>query len=148
MAVQALSFYENDLSMERTNEDGVPEDGWEPYATITTNIPNVELGPDEIIVKNWSENSWVGQLLTLMPDVFQDTGRRVKVGFVEAPVWKFTPRAEVTSDFMDIAEAVQIVLDLAQQNVIDIRENAAEHARQMEAIDTVTDFAVNHLGDD
>ena len=38
--------------------------------------------------------------------------------------------------------------DLARQNAIDIRDNPAEHARQMEAIDAVEDFSVNHLGDD
>lgn len=48
---------------------------------------------------------------------------------------------------MDIAEAIQIVLDLAKQNVIDVREMPEDHAKQQEAINTVEDFAVNHLGD-
>lgn len=50
-------------------------------------------------------------------------------------------------DVMDIQEALQIVLDLAKQNVIEIRDDAEEHARQMEAIDTVEDMAVNQFGD-
>lgn len=49
---------------------------------------------------------------------------------------------------MDIKEALQIVIDLAKQGVIDIRDDAVEHARQMEAIDTVEDMAVNKFGDD
>jgi hypothetical protein len=49
---------------------------------------------------------------------------------------------------MELATAMQIVLDLAKQNVIDHREHEEEHARQNEAIDTVEDFAVNHLGDE
>lgn len=96
-AIQVLGWHENDLSMERTNEHGAVEDGWEPYATITVNLPDADLEADEVVIKNWTENSWVGQLLELMPDVFQDTGKRIKTGFVEAPVWKFTPKPEVTS---------------------------------------------------
>lgn len=49
---------------------------------------------------------------------------------------------------LGIKEALQIVLDLAKQNVIDIFDDAKEHARQMEAIDTVEDMAVNQFGDD
>jgi hypothetical protein len=52
------------------------------------------------------------------------------------------------SDYMDMREALQIVLDLAKDNVIDPREDLEEHARQMEAIDTVEDMAVNQFGDD
>ena len=61
----------------------------------------------------------------------------------------FKPQTEETSaDFTDIADAFQTVIDLARQNVIDIRDDAAEHARQMEAIDIIEDFATNNLGDD
>lgn len=48
---------------------------------------------------------------------------------------------------LGIEEALQIVLDLAKQNVIDILDDDKEHARQMEAIDTVEDMAVNQFGD-
>lgn len=47
-----------------------------------------------------------------------------------------------------LKEALQIVIDLAKQNVIDIRDEPEEHARQMEAIDMVEDMAVNQFGDD
>lgn len=47
-----------------------------------------------------------------------------------------------------IKEALQITIDLAKQNVIDIRDEPEEHARQMEAIDIVEDMAVNQFGDD
>lgn len=49
---------------------------------------------------------------------------------------------------LDLAAALQIVIDLARQNVVDIRDDAAEHARQMEAVDMVEDMAVNQFGDD
>lgn len=51
-------------------------------------------------------------------------------------------------DILDMKQALQLVLDLAKQNVVDIRDNAEEHARQMEAIDTVEDMAINQFGDD
>jgi hypothetical protein len=49
---------------------------------------------------------------------------------------------------MDIAEAFQIVLDLARQNVIDEIDNPDEYAKQVKACDAVEDFVVNNLGDD
>lgn len=49
---------------------------------------------------------------------------------------------------MDMAKAIQVVLELAKQNMIDVHEMPDEHAKQQEAIDTVEDFAVNQLGDD
>jgi hypothetical protein len=53
---------------------------------------------------------------------------------------------------MDIAEALQIVLDLARQNIIDFDHEDddlnAERAKQTEAIKIVEDMAVNQFGDD
>jgi hypothetical protein len=49
---------------------------------------------------------------------------------------------------MDIAEALQIVIDLAKQNVVDEVDMPEEHARQVEAINIVEDMAVNQFGDD
>lgn len=42
---------------------------------------------------------------------------------------------------IEMYDALQIVLELARQNVIDILDHAEEHARQMEAIDTIEDTA-------
>lgn len=49
---------------------------------------------------------------------------------------------------MDLADAIQIVLDLARQNIIDIKYDADAHAAQKYACDILEDFAVNQLGDD
>jgi hypothetical protein len=51
---------------------------------------------------------------------------------------------------MDIAEAFQIVLDLARQNILDddSPDMAEEVERQTEACDIIEDLAVNHYGDD
>lgn len=44
---------------------------------------------------------------------------------------------------MDIADAMQIVIELARQNVADQLDNPEHHAEQEAAIDMVEDFAVN-----
>jgi hypothetical protein len=54
---------------------------------ISTNIAGVVLEADEFCVKTWSEGEWTLALLVKM-DLFKDTGRRVKTGFVEAPIWR------------------------------------------------------------
>ena len=53
---------------------------------------------------------------------------------------------------MDIAEAFQIVLDLARQNIIEIEEpdedRQSEQERQLEALNMIEDIVVNGYGDD
>ena len=63
------------------------EGAGEAIATLTVNIPGVQLGPDEIIVKTWSENLATAALM-LKTGWFKDTGRRVPTGFVQAEIWK------------------------------------------------------------
>ena len=48
---------------------------------------------------------------------------------------------------MDTDTAFELVLELAQQNVIDARDDPDEAKRQQEAIDVVTDFYVNNIAD-
>ena len=62
----------------------------EPWGVLTVNLPEArDLAADEIIVKTWSENEiWVPQLLTVLPHVFEDTGRRIPAGYTQAQVWK------------------------------------------------------------
>ena len=55
--------------------------------------------------------------------------------------------------FMTIQDALDIVLDLARQNALDLdsalgEEQYQEAQRQKVAINTVEDFYANHLGDD
>ena len=64
------------------NEDGY----WEPYSTLTVCIPGTILEDNEILVKTWSENEQLKELTKT--DMFSDTGKRVKSGFVEAEIWK------------------------------------------------------------
>ena len=48
---------------------------------------------------------------------------------------------------MDTDTAFELVLELAQQNVIDAHDDLDEAKRQQEAIDVVTDFYVNNIAD-
>ena len=56
-----------------------------PVATATVNVPEADLAADEVIVKDYAENAGVLDLLVLM-GVATPTGRRIPVGYVEAPV--------------------------------------------------------------
>lgn len=78
-----LDTYENGgrIAIRAYTEDG-------PFGTITTNVPEFPLKKGEIIVKTWNESEWVPQLLTQMPDMFKDTGKRVKLGYAEGQIWK------------------------------------------------------------
>lgn len=60
----------------------------------TVNVPNVELADNEIIIKDYNENEGVYDSL-LQAKLVTDTGRRLQLGFVQAPVarlkFDFTP---------------------------------------------------------
>lgn len=62
------------------------EDG-EPFGMLTVNIPEVHLEPNEIIVKEWSENAeWAAQVARKLGYI--RTTRYVQTGFVEAFIWE------------------------------------------------------------
>lgn len=68
------------------------DDEGERFGTITVNVPEADLDDDEIIVKMYSENAeWVPQVMAALPGVFHETGRKVRTGYVESPVYLFTP---------------------------------------------------------
>lgn len=49
---------------------------------------------------------------------------------------------------ISLADAFQIVTELARQNVADQLDHPSEHSRQNEAINMVEDLATNEYGDD
>jgi len=53
----------------------------------------------------------------------------------------------MANDFMRLEQAMEIVLDLARQNIVDQSDMPKEHARQHEAWDTVHDFYLNQIAD-
>jgi hypothetical protein len=66
----------------------VDEEG--PVATATVNLPDAELGKNEVLVKNWSENQ--GMLDALVAArVVKPTGKTIRSGFVEVPVCELQP---------------------------------------------------------
>jgi hypothetical protein len=69
----------NRLALSLNDDEG-------PYAVITYNDPNVALGKDEILVKTWSENEFVLELLET--GLFEDTGKRTPAGWCQGQVWK------------------------------------------------------------
>jgi hypothetical protein len=60
------------------------EDGC-PVMTATTNVPEVELAENEIIIKNYSENEGVLEFLQ-ENGIVGEVKRTIGVGFVSAPV--------------------------------------------------------------
>ena len=59
----------------------------EPMASLTVNMPPHIPSEGEIFVKAWSENERLAD--TLRDTVFfEDTGRRVSNGYIEAEVWR------------------------------------------------------------
>lgn len=66
------------LAIKAVNGDG------EPVATLTVNIPEVELAEGQIIVKDWSENE--GAFSTLIHAGLIEHVKDVEAGFCEANV--------------------------------------------------------------
>ena len=58
------------------------------FATLSVNFPEVKLEEGEFAVKTWSENNEIAKQC-LASGIFIDTGKRIRSGYVEAPVWRF-----------------------------------------------------------
>jgi hypothetical protein len=65
---------------------GTTLDG-EPFSVLTVNMPGYHLGENEIIVKTWSENEQFA-IAARESGYFEQTGRTVPTGYVEASIWK------------------------------------------------------------
>ncbi len=60
------------------------------FGLITINTDH-KTNDNEIVVNTHDDHSWTKQLLTLLPDLFQDTGKRIQTGFTTAEIWTMTP---------------------------------------------------------
>jgi len=58
------------------------------HAKLSVNFPEIPLGKNEYIIKNYSENIGIAEDV-YKQGWFDDTGIRVKTGFVEMPLWKW-----------------------------------------------------------
>ena len=65
----------------------------EPYAVATTNLPDVLLLDNEVIVKDYSENEGMLEFLTANNIVFP-TDKWVSTGFVDLQVCTLNPESE------------------------------------------------------
>jgi hypothetical protein len=59
----------------------------EMYATASVNVPGVELESNEVLIKNYSENEGILEMLEEAGYV-ERTGRYVQSGFVNIPICK------------------------------------------------------------
>ena len=58
-----------------------------PYAMATVNVPHAHLEEGEVLIKNYSENEGILEMLE-KEGVVERTGRTVPSGFVDIPVCK------------------------------------------------------------
>lgn len=63
-----------------------------PEGVLTVSIPGTTLGKGEYLIKTWGVNEPYRQPI-LDAGIFEDTGRRIRTGFVEAEIWKLVLRA-------------------------------------------------------
>jgi hypothetical protein len=79
-----LKYYEGKTAIEGIMASD--SDNEEPFSTLSVHIPMTVLEDDEICIKNWSENEQFAKAC-LASGFFLNTGKTVKTGFVEAPIW-------------------------------------------------------------
>ena len=58
-----------------------------PIATATINMPEIELAPDEVIIKDYSDNTGMTEVL-VQGGVIELTNRKAMTGYVYAPICK------------------------------------------------------------
>ena len=76
------------------------EDG-SPIAKATVNLPDTPAGPNQVFVKDWSENAGILRALT-EAGVVKPTGETVRSGFVDVAVCELQP------PFRDVSHAERV----------------------------------------
>lgn len=61
--------------------------GYERIATVTVNIPGVELERDEVLVRTWGDNEGIAESLE-NAGIITFTGRVVPTGYEKAKIYK------------------------------------------------------------
>jgi len=59
----------------------------EEWAVLTCNLVDVNIPDGEFAVKTWSENEKIAEAC-FKTGIFEDTGKRMSNGFVNAEIWK------------------------------------------------------------
>ena len=68
------------------------EDGM-PYAVATTCMTNVDLNPDEVTIKNWSENEGILEAM-IKAGIISEPIKTIPSGYVQVPVCKLLIKPE------------------------------------------------------
>lgn len=61
----------------------------ERWCTATTNIPEIELADNEVVIKNYSENTGMLEAL-VAAGIVRDTGKRARGGHLVLPICELT----------------------------------------------------------
>ena len=59
------------------------------FAKISINLIDDDFKDGEFPVKNWMENEKITPYFLQHTDLFEDTGKLVPTGRVQAPIWRF-----------------------------------------------------------
>lgn len=76
LTVQKHSYQNGRTALQLVDEYGIPA------IKPTVNVPEIELGDDEVLIKNWSENEGISKVLQ-ENGITKDTGKRIPVNRVE-----------------------------------------------------------------
>jgi hypothetical protein len=61
----------------------------EPYCKLSENVPYIAVGRDEFVLKDWTENSLVANMIVeAMPDVFERTDGIAVLDYDTAEIWR------------------------------------------------------------
>ncbi len=78
------------------------DNSWiEPWATATVNLPDAELEPGEVCIKDYAENAGLAELLAQANIIEPRAKRWLRSGFVEIGVHN------LTQEFLDFVELHQ-----------------------------------------
>ncbi len=79
LTIEFLKYNNNRIAIELIEESG------EPYAMLSVNIPDCNIEPDEIIIKDYSENSGIPEQV-FKCGLFENTGKFEQN--LNCPIWK------------------------------------------------------------
>ena len=88
-----ISNYSNDRPAIELLWNDPEYNEWDTYAIATVNMPEVDLKPNEVLIKNYSENEGVLQFL-VDNNIVVPTGKIVETGYVKLPICILNPESE------------------------------------------------------
>jgi hypothetical protein len=93
VSIRQRSYSNGRPSLELLCADENHEDFGFPHSIASVNLPDVDLEPYEILIKDYSENEGMLDFLTENNIVYV-TGRVVRSGFVEIPICILRPQSD------------------------------------------------------